>query len=81
MQALSTKMAASVTVGYSNSVQSYLGTNTSLNQDTFSISLGAQYTLNRTITLFGNASRSQVLSTSVLSYSVDSVFLGATYHF
>ena len=85
-QAFSTKFSANASVGYSNSVQTYFPTSvgglaTQLTQNTLTFSVGAQYIYSRSFTFFGNVTRSEVLSTPLLTYSTDTIFLGALYHF
>ena len=75
------KLSGGLSVSYSNSAETYLTGAAGLKQDTVTATLSGQYVLSRSITLFGNFMRTQVFSTPVQTYSVDTVFLGASYHF
>ena len=49
--------------------------------NSITLGLGSSYVLSPAMTLSLNYTRSQVISTTVATYSVNVVFLGATYHF
>ncbi len=82
-QVFSPKLSGSISVNFAHSLNTSI-TDESISsvQDTFGGSLGLQFVATRTLTFFGNITRSQVMTDDETnSYARNQIFFGATYHF
>lgn len=82
-QAFTAKLSASVSLSYANDDYATLvGDNSTSTDNTLTVGLNAQFIVNRSLTVTAGINRSQVFGANAWSsYAVDSVSLGATFHF